>query len=86
MNKTTINEIINLCKMIFEDTEYKKMVYYVASKKYNSARLLADEKLEYLEATLILHDKSDVIELEIKNCKRLEDILTNEFINSLTLF
>lgn len=86
MNKSTKNEIINLCKMIFEDKEYKKMAYYVTSKKYNSARLLAEEKLEYLETTLILHNKSDVIELEIKNCKKLEDILTNEYINSLTLF
>jgi len=84
MNKITIREINNLCTMVFEDKEYKKMAHYIASKQYNNARLLAEERLEYLETTLVLHDKSDVIELEIKNCKKLEDILTNEYINSLT--
>ena len=85
MNKKVMTLIISLCTFIFTDIEFNKLITYLRTKLYNSARLYVEEKLELLEATLILFMEDSIIEEQIKKCRRLDDIVTDIYINNLVV-
>jgi hypothetical protein len=84
MNKKTKKVITMLATFIFSDIEFKKLMSYLSLNLLNSARLYVEEKLELLETTVILFAEDAVINLQIKKCRKLDDIITDVYISSLT--
>lgn len=83
MKKKTITLILNLAKFIFTDKEYNKLLSYVKLNLLNSIRIFVEEKLEFLEATLVLYKNDTVIEAQLKKCRELDTVITEEYMNSL---
>ena len=81
MTKETRLEIINLCKFIFEDEDYIKVLNLLQNNQLNALRLFIDEYTEMLAITSgISGDISDSIRLQY--CNKLEDLILNEVISS----
>jgi hypothetical protein len=67
-------EIINLCKFIFEDKEYRKVMHYLHTNSLNNLRLFIDEKCDFLEITSSFsEDEVDIKQLMY--CQKLESII-----------
>lgn len=84
MRKKVINIIVTLATFIFNDVEFKKLMSYISLNLLNNARLFVEEKLELLESTIVLYAEDSVIKEQIKKCRKLEDIITDEYISSLS--
>ena len=83
MNKKVKKLVLNLASFIFDDVEFKRLISYINLELFNNARLYVEEKLEYLETTLVLYLEEGVTQSKIQKCRKLDDLLTEEYINSL---
>jgi len=80
-----MNIIVMLATFIFNDVEFKKLMSYISLNLLNNARLFVEEKLELLEATIVLYTEDTVIKEQVNKCRKLEDIITDEYISSLSV-
>jgi hypothetical protein len=83
MKKKVINVIKTLAAFIFNDVEFKKLMSYISLNLLNNARLYIEEKLDLLEASIVLNKEDIVIKLQVEKCRKLEDIITDQYISSL---
>lgn len=84
-NKKIINIIINMAKFIFTQIEFSKFLSFLKLKMYNRLRIFVEEKLEFLETEFILYTNNLVIESQIKECKKLDFMVTEMYLNDLVV-
>jgi len=81
MTKETRLKIINLCKFIFEDEEYVKVINYLQRNQLNDLRLFLDEKSELLSiAAAFTADEVDI--KQATYCQELENLVFDVLIEA----
>lgn len=82
MTKETRLKIINLCKFVFEDAEFTKVMFYLQRNQLNDLRLFIDEKCELLSITTAFN--VDEVELQqYRYCQELEDLILEVVIDTI---
>jgi len=73
-------KILNLSKFIFEDIEFNKIQLLLKRNRLNDIRLIVSEKIELLELIKNSSEHNDILDLQIKYCNELEDIVLDYYL------
>lgn len=73
-------KILNLSKFIFEDIEFNKIQLLLKRNRLNDIRLIVSEKIELLELIKNSSEYNDILDLQIKYCNELEDIVLDYYL------
>jgi len=75
MNKKILQNITNLAKFIFDESEYNRFIKSIKTGEFNSARLILDEKITELELMVHLDEEDDVLLSQYKQADKLMDVI-----------
>tara|TARA_R110000851_G_scaffold314588_6_gene476720 strand:- start:905 stop:1156 length:252 start_codon:yes stop_codon:yes gene_type:complete len=80
MEKKTYNEILNIARNVFEDSEYIFIKKCLDVKNYTKLRLFVDQKLDFLDALISIESYNDVLNTQLQLCNKLDSIILNVII------
>lgn len=84
MNKELELQVINLAKVVFDDAEFMKFMYYLGKGQLNNLRLFIDEKYDVLDALLHLNPNNDVLAQQLHSCDVIENIVMDAYLEKIS--
>lgn len=83
MTEELKNEIINLGLNIFNNNEFNNFIKLLNEEKYNTLRLMVDEKVSYFQVINELREFSTINNVQLVCANKLEDIIIDLYVKSL---
>lgn len=80
MNKQIRNQILNLSRLIFNEEEFNKVLYYLDGNLLVDLRLFIDEKVDLLSAISEMDNCNNELNQQITLCNELEDIVIDAYL------
>jgi len=80
MNKQIRNQILNLSRLIFNEEEFNKILYYLDGNLLVDLRLFIDEKVDLLSAISEMDNCNNELNQQITLCNELEDIVIDAYL------
>ena len=75
MTEELKNEIINLGLNIFNTNEFNNFINLLNEEKYNTIRLMVDEKVSYFQVINELREFSTINNVQLACANKLEDMM-----------
>jgi hypothetical protein len=79
MTEKEHDEILNISRTVFYESEYIYIKTCLKKKSYNNLKLFASQKIDFLDAIIKLEGYNDVTNSQINLCHRLDEII-NKYI------
>ena len=80
MQKQIRNQILNLSRLIFNENEFNKILFYLDNDLLVDLRLFIDEKVELLVAISEMDSSNNELNQQITLCNELEDIVIDAYL------
>lgn len=80
MQKQIRNQILNLSRLIFNENEFNKILFYLDNDLLVDLRLFIDEKVELLVAISEMDGSNNELNQQITLCNELEDIVIDAYL------
>ncbi len=80
MQKQIRNQILNLSRLIFNENEFNKILFYLDNDLLVDLRLFIDEKAELLVAISEMDSSNNELNQQITLCNELEDIVIDAYL------
>lgn len=80
MQKQIRNQILNLSRLIFNENEFNKILFYLDNGLLVDLRLFIDEKAELLVAISEMDSSNNELNQQITLCNELEDIVIDAYL------
>ena len=80
MQKQIRNQILNLSRLIFNENEFNKILFYLDNDLLVDLRLFIDEKAELLVAISEMDGSNNELNQQITLCNELEDIVIDAYL------
>lgn len=83
MNKKILQQINNLAKFIFDDSNSNKLMKFINNDQLNDARLLVDDRLDEINLDYNINDNDEELLSQYKQCNELYDVIISLIIGDV---